>query len=98
MQSPCGRKERGSGCQKKREDGPAAGAERAPAACSDRRLVMWARARPPHALRTEPSLQSAWPEAAVCALPPDVLPFSNRLAVFKTSIKSMSEESVKARS
>lgn len=44
---------------------------------------MWARARPPHALRTELSLQRAWPEAAVCVLPPNVLPFSNRLTVLR---------------
>ena len=42
---------------------------------------MWARARPLHALQTEPSLQRAWPEAAVCGLPPNVLPFSNQLSL-----------------
>lgn len=55
-----------------------AGAESAPAACSDRRLVMWARARPSACLAdTELSLQRAWLEAVVCVLPPNVLPFSN---------------------
>lgn len=58
---------KGSGCQN-REGGPAAGAESAPAA-SDRRLVMWAGARPPHALRTELSLRErGWKLLSVCCL------------------------------